>query len=163
VLRKTAPYWRRSFRALTQASNECHFALATPPMAIWGLLRPGFSEIEVGTHMFTGKFDLNSHRGGVAKTKSTLTAVPVACPLVGQVFAGRRGKTRSKTAGRRKKQNKTKARRRCPRTNLRGQARGSGNIIPPGGGLHLEDLGCGAPLLRATGTPRSPCVLKHGT
>jgi hypothetical protein len=54
--------------------------------------------------MFTGKFDLNSHRGGVAKTKSTLTAVPVACPLVGQVFAGRRGKTRSKTAGRSKKQ-----------------------------------------------------------
>ena len=128
-------------------------------MAIWGLLRPGFSEIEVGTHMFTGKFDLNSHRGGVAKTKSTLTAVPVACPLVGQVFAGRRGKTRSKTAGRRKKQNKTKARRRCPRTNLRGQARGSGNIIPPGGGPPSRGLRMRSPVASSNGDPtKSMCA-----
>ena len=121
--------------------------------------------------MFTGKFDLNSHRGGVAKTKSTLTAVPVACPLVGQVFAGRRGKTRSKTAGRRKKQNKTKARRRCPRTNLRGQARGSGNIIPrlarrlpcsdmwPRGGAPSRGLRMRSPVASSNGDPtKSMCA-----
>ena len=73
----------RTFRALTQASNECHFALATPPDGYWGLLRPGFSEIEIEkTQVFSGEVDLNSHRGGVAKTKSALTAVPAAYPLV---------------------------------------------------------------------------------
>ena len=73
----------RTFRALTQASNECHFALATPPDGYWGLLRPGFSEIEIEkTQVFSGQVDLNSHRGGVAQTKSTLTAVPAAYPLV---------------------------------------------------------------------------------
>ena len=54
----------RTFRALTPVSGECLFYLRTPtPLAIWHLLGH-FSEIEVGTQVFSGKFDFNSHRRG---------------------------------------------------------------------------------------------------
>jgi hypothetical protein len=54
----------RTFRALTPVSGECRFYLRTPtPLAIWPLLGH-FSEIEIGTQVFSGKFDFNSHRRG---------------------------------------------------------------------------------------------------
>ena len=54
----------RTFKALTPVSGECRFYLRTPtPLAIWPLLGH-FSEIEVGTQVFSGKFDFNSHRRG---------------------------------------------------------------------------------------------------
>ena len=73
---------RRDFRALTQASSEWNFCLSDTPVGYLGPFGPFVPKSKLKQHKYSPEKSILIAIGGVAKTKSALTAVPAAYPLV---------------------------------------------------------------------------------